>query len=70
LEGTIAAWEDGLAASERTLGRVCLECNIEHIHTEAARQDYLARMRAFTSSFKHSINFNRMLEELHILLSL
>jgi hypothetical protein len=33
------------------------------------QQDYLVRMHSFTSSSKHSINFNQMLEECQILLS-
>jgi hypothetical protein len=56
-EGAIVAWEDGLVASKRA-------------QTEAIRQDYLTSPRALTSSTKHSINFNRMLEECHVLLSL
>jgi hypothetical protein len=69
-EGTIVTWEDGLVASECALGRACREHDAEHAQAEAARQDYLARSHAITSSSKHSINFNRMLEECQILLSL
>jgi hypothetical protein len=57
-------WEDGLAAFEHALGR---ERDTEHAQVEAAWQDYLARSCTFTSSSKHSIKFNRMLEERHIL---
>jgi hypothetical protein len=28
-ERVLMAWEDGLAASEQTLGRVCMECDGE-----------------------------------------
>jgi hypothetical protein len=35
-EGTVAVWEDGLSASERALGRVCMEHDIEHVQAEAA----------------------------------
>jgi hypothetical protein len=38
--------------------------------TKAVQQDYLARSRALTSNSMHSINFNRMLEEHQILISL
>jgi hypothetical protein len=38
--------------------------------TKAIRQDYLARSCALTSNSMHSINFNRMLEEHQILISL
>jgi hypothetical protein len=51
-------WEDGLAASESALGRACMERDVECAQAEAARQDYLARICAFTSSSKHSINFS------------
>jgi hypothetical protein len=47
-----------------------MERDAERVRVEAARQDYLAWTRAFTSSSKHSINFNRMLEECQVLLSL
>jgi hypothetical protein len=56
-ESSIITWEDGLVASE------CAQ-------TEAVRQDYLSRSSTLTSHSKHSINFNRMLEERQILLSL
>jgi hypothetical protein len=69
-EGAIATWEDGITSSERSLGRACMERNANHAQTEAIRQDYLTRSRALTSSFKDSINFNKMLEECQILLSL
>jgi hypothetical protein len=65
-KGAIITWEDGLMASERTLCRACRE----HTQTEVVLHDYLARSRALTSSSKHSINFNMMLEERQILLSL
>jgi hypothetical protein len=61
-EGTIAAWEDGLLAFEFAIGRVCVEHNAESTQAEATWQDNIARIRALTSSSKHSINFNRMLE--------
>jgi hypothetical protein len=35
-EGAIAAWEDGLAVFEHTLGRVCTEHNASHVQAEAA----------------------------------
>jgi hypothetical protein len=51
--------EDGLAASKRDLERACMEVNSKR----DLRLDYLARMRASSSSSKHSINLNRMLQE-------
>jgi hypothetical protein len=33
-EGVIIAWEDGLAASEHALGRVCMECGTERAQAE------------------------------------
>jgi hypothetical protein len=69
-EGVIATWQDGLAASEHALGRVCAKRDTACAQAEATRQDYLARLGAFTSDSKHSINFNQMLEECQILLFL
>jgi hypothetical protein len=65
-EGAIIAWEDGLTTSEHALCRACRE----QAQTEAVLLHYLARSRALTSSSKHSINLNRILEEHEILLSL
>jgi hypothetical protein len=36
-EGTLMAWEDGLVASECTVGRVQMECDIECDQAEAIR---------------------------------
>jgi hypothetical protein len=47
-----------------------MERDAEHAQIEVVRRDYLTRTHAFTSNSKHSINFNRMLEELQIILSL
>jgi hypothetical protein len=47
-----------------------VEHDADYAHVEDPRQDYRARLHAFTSDSKHSINFNRMLEESHILLCL
>jgi hypothetical protein len=69
-KGTIITWEDGLTVSKHALGRVCMEHDVECAQTEAVRQNYLTRSRALTSNSKHSINFNWMLEEHQILLSL
>jgi hypothetical protein len=57
-------------ASERSLGRACMEHDAEHAQTEAVWHDYLIRSRTLTLSSKHFINFNKMLEERQILLSL
>jgi hypothetical protein len=53
------AWEDGLMAVERTLRKV----GAEHTQTDVIQQDYLTRSCNLTSCSKHSIKFNRMLEE-------
>jgi hypothetical protein len=58
-EGTIIVLEDGLVASEHTLGRVCMERDDEHAQAEVVQLDYLARMHAFMFGSKHSINFSR-----------
>jgi hypothetical protein len=42
----------------------------KRVQVEAARQNYLAKMCVLTSSSKHSINFNQVLQECQILLSL
>jgi hypothetical protein len=47
-----------------------MEHDAKRAQAKASRQDYLSKMRALTSSSKHSINFNQMLEEGQILLSL
>jgi hypothetical protein len=36
-EGTIVAWEDGLVASDRAVGNVCMERDVERVQTEAVR---------------------------------
>jgi hypothetical protein len=43
-EGTIVAWEDGLAFSMHALGRACMECGVERTQAEVVWQDFLARM--------------------------
>jgi hypothetical protein len=47
-----------------------MERDVERSQAEAFWQDYLARTRTSTSHFKNFINFNRLLEEHQILLSL
>jgi hypothetical protein len=63
-------WEDGLAASECALERVCLERDAERVQAETTQQNYHAKMRASGSRSKHSINLNRTLEERQVLLCL
>jgi hypothetical protein len=36
-EGGIAMWEDGLAALECTLGKVCMEHDTNHVRAEAVQ---------------------------------
>jgi hypothetical protein len=69
-EGTITVWEDGLAASVRALGRARMEYDAKCAQAEATQQDCLTRMHAFTSNAMYFINFNQMLEECQIILSL
>jgi hypothetical protein len=47
-----------------------MEHDTECAQVEAAWQEYLARMHAFTSNSKHSNKINHMLEECQILISL
>jgi hypothetical protein len=47
-----------------------VEHDAECAQAEASQLDYLATICAFTSSSKHSINFNQMLEECDIFLAL
>jgi hypothetical protein len=36
-EGAIVAWEDGLMASECTLGKACMECDAERASSKAVQ---------------------------------
>jgi hypothetical protein len=47
-----------------------MERDVEHVRVEAVRQEYLDRMRTFTTSCWHSFNFDQILEERRIFLSL
>jgi hypothetical protein len=69
-EGAITAWEDGLVAFERVLGRVHIEHNASHVQAEATQQDYLARTCTFSSRSKLLIGLSRALEECQILICL
>jgi hypothetical protein len=62
-EGAIVAWEDGLAASECALERVCMKRNTEHVHGEGGQQDFYGRMHASSSKSIHFINLNWILKE-------
>jgi hypothetical protein len=61
-EHILMAREDGLVASEHALGRAHMECDGECDRAEAIRQDYLARVRAFTAGCRRSLDFYRVLE--------
>jgi hypothetical protein len=52
-----------MVAFECALGRACMERDAERAQAKIVWQDYLDRMRAFTSGSKHYINFTRTLEE-------
>jgi hypothetical protein len=62
------AREDDLVAAERALGRVRMECNIEHDQAKAIRQDYWARLCASTASHRCSLDFHRVLCECQFIL--
>jgi hypothetical protein len=49
---------------------MCAEHDAKCAQAKVAQRHYRVRLRAFTSDSKNSINFNRMLEECQILLSL
>jgi hypothetical protein len=69
-EGAIVVWENGLAASECALGRAGVECDAKCDQAKAIRQDYRARIHAFMAGCWCSFNFDWILEEHRILLSL
>jgi hypothetical protein len=62
-EGAIMVWEDDPVASMCALGRVCVECDTKCDRAEIVRQDYQARIHAFTTGCRCSFNFNQILEE-------
>jgi hypothetical protein len=68
-ENALMAREDNLVATERTLGRACMECDTECDRVEAVRQDYQAKMRASTTSCRHSLDFDRVLRGRQFILS-
>jgi hypothetical protein len=55
-KGIVVTWEDGLSTAKCAIGQACVEHDVKHALTESIRQNYL-------TSFKHSINFNWILEE-------
>jgi hypothetical protein len=59
-----------LAATEHTLGRARMECDVEHDRAEAIQQDYQARMRGSTTSHRHSLYFDRVLSGCQFTLSM
>jgi hypothetical protein len=69
-EDDVVAREVSLVASECTLGRACAECDTDCDRAEAIHQDYQTRIRAFTAGYRHSFNFDWILEERRILPSL
>jgi hypothetical protein len=64
------AREDGLVASECTLVRAHTECNTECGRAVTVRQDCWATICAFMGGCRCFFNFDWVLEELLILLSL
>jgi hypothetical protein len=64
------AQDNGLVASECGLERVCMEHDAKCDRVEAVQQDYRDRIHAFTAGCRRSFNFDRILQERRILLSL
>jgi hypothetical protein len=69
-EGAIATWEDRLAASECTLGKVIMERDTGHVRAKAVQQEFFTHMNVSSSWSKQLINLDQMLEECQILLCL
>jgi hypothetical protein len=69
-KGALMAQEDGLAASKCTLGRACMKCGAKCDRARAIRQDYQARIHAFTAGCRRSFDFDWVLEGHQFLLSL
>jgi hypothetical protein len=68
-ECILMAREDGLAAFERALGRVRMECDGECDRDKDVLQDYMARVHDFTVGCQHSLDFDRVLEGCRFFLS-
>jgi hypothetical protein len=62
-ESTRVALENGLAVSKCALGIACLKHDAECAHAKVVRQDYLARICAFSTGYWHSFDYDRVLEE-------
>jgi hypothetical protein len=63
------AQEDDVAATKRTLGKACMECDVERDRAEAIRQDYQARLHASTASRRRFLDFDRVLSGCQFILS-
>jgi hypothetical protein len=57
-ENAIMATEGGLVATERALGKACIECNVKRDSIEAIWQDYQAKLRASTAGHQRSLDIN------------
>jgi hypothetical protein len=51
-EDAIATWDDGLAAFERALGKVCTERDASRVRAEAVQQDFFSQTCAYSSMSK------------------
>jgi hypothetical protein len=69
-EGVIVVWEDGLAAFERTLGKVHMKCDTNHVWAEVVQHDFFTQALVSSSRSRQLTNLNRTLEECQILLCL
>jgi hypothetical protein len=69
-ENALMAREDDLAATERALGKACMECDAKCDRAEAVQQDYRAKMRATTASSWHSLDFDRVLRGCQFILTM
>jgi hypothetical protein len=66
-EEAIAVWEKGVKVSEQALGKVSLELDVERAKTEATRHGYLQKLQANTTSMKHTLDLDKMLQEKKVL---
>jgi hypothetical protein len=60
--------EADIEVSEQALGKMSLELDLEWAKTEATRQGYLEKHQAHTTSIKHTLGLDKLLEETKVLL--
>jgi hypothetical protein len=68
-EEALVVPEVDIEASKRALGGGgCIEHGAEWARTEATRQEYIDKLHANSTRMKHTLDFDRMLEEKKVLL--